>query len=209
MADPITLARPYAKAAFEAALEAQALDEWSRMLGVSAAVAGQPAVYAALTDPGKSRQQAAATFGDLCEGELNAQARNLARENGVDIRYYSIIYDLTEDLKQMLSGMLAPQRRETFLGNAGIKEVFNISKVGRVAGCEISEGLVRRGASVRLLRDNVVIHEGKLATLKRFKNEVREVTTGFECGMAFENYQDLRPGDVIECFEVEEITRTL
>ena len=139
----------------------------------------------------------------------NAQARNQAREHGVDIRYYSIIYDLTEDLKQMLSGMLAPQRRETFLGNAGIKEVFNISKVGRVAGCEISEGLVRRGASVRLLRDNVVIHEGKLATLKRFKNEVREVTTGFECGMAFENYQDLRPGDVIECFEVEEITRTL
>ena len=139
----------------------------------------------------------------------NAQARVFAERERVDIRYYSIIYDLTDDLKQMLSGMLAPQIRETMLGNASIKEVFNISRVGRVAGCEITDGIVRRGASVRLLRDDVVIHQGKLSTLKRFKDEVQEVTQGFECGMAFENYQDLRKDDVIECFEVEEIVRTL
>ena len=139
----------------------------------------------------------------------NAQARVLAERERVDIRYYSIIYDLTDDLKQMLSGMLAPQIRETMLGNASIKEVFNISRVGRVAGCEITDGIVRRGARVRLLRDNVVVHEGKLSTLKRFKDEVQEVTQGFECGMAFENYQDLKKDDVIECFEVEEIVRTL
>lgn len=139
----------------------------------------------------------------------NAQARTLAESESLDIRYYSIIYDLIDDLRQMLSGMLAPQIRETFLGNAAIKEVFNITKVGRVAGCEVTEGVVRRGSSVRLLRDDVVIHEGKLSTLKRFKDEVREVTQGFECGMAFENYQDLKQGDVIECFDVEEVARTL
>ena len=139
----------------------------------------------------------------------NAQARRLSESEGTDIRYYAIIYDLVDDLKSMLSGMLAPQIRETFLGNAAIKEVFNITKVGRVAGCEVTEGVVRRGSSVRLLRDDVVIHEGKLSTLKRFKDEVREVTQGFECGMAFENYQDLKAGDVIECFDVEEIARTL
>jgi translation initiation factor IF-2 len=139
----------------------------------------------------------------------NTQARQLAASEGADIRYYAIIYDLVDDLKSMLSGMLAPQIRETFLGNAAIKEVFNITKVGRVAGCDVTEGVVRRGSSVRLLRDDVVIHEGKLSTLKRFKDEVREVTQGFECGMAFENYQDLKVGDVIECFDVEEIARTL
>lgn len=139
----------------------------------------------------------------------NAQARQLAESEGAELRYYAIIYDLVDDLKGMLSGMLAPQIRETFLGNARIKEVFNITKVGRVAGCEVYEGVVRRGANVRLLRDDVVIHEGKLSTLKRFKDEVREVTQGFECGMAFENYHDLKEGDVIECFEVEEIARTL
>lgn len=139
----------------------------------------------------------------------NAQARAAAEAEGVDIRYYSIIYDLVDDLKALLTGMLAPQIRETFLGNAAIKEVFNITKVGRVAGCEVTEGVVRRGSSVRLLRDDVVIHEGKLSTLKRFKDEVREVTQGFECGMAFENYHDLKAGDVIECFDVEEIARTL
>jgi len=139
----------------------------------------------------------------------NTQARQLAASEGADIRYYAIIYDLVDDLKSMLSGMLAPQIRETFLGNAAIKEVFNITKVGRVAGCDVTEGVVRRGSSVRLLRDDVVIHEGKLSTLKRFKDEVREVTQGFECGMAFENYQDLKEGDVIECFDVEEIARTL
>ena len=139
----------------------------------------------------------------------NAQARQLAESEGADIRYYAIIYDLIDDLRTMLSGMLPPQIRETFLGNAAIKEVFNITKVGRVAGCEVTEGVVRRGSNVRLLRDNVVIHEGKLSTLKRFKDEVREVTQGFECGMAFENYHDLKEGDVIECFDVEEIARTL
>ncbi|PPR10772.1 MAG: Translation initiation factor IF-2 [Alphaproteobacteria bacterium MarineAlpha11_Bin1] len=139
----------------------------------------------------------------------NAQARQLAEAEGLDIRYYAIIYDLVDDLKSMLTGMLAPQIRETFLGNAAIKEVFTITKVGRVAGCEVTEGVVRRGSSVRLLRDDVVIHEGTLSTLKRFKDEVREVTQGFECGMAFENYQDIKDGDVIECFDVEEIARTL
>ena len=139
----------------------------------------------------------------------NAQARQLAEAEGLDIRYYAIIYDLVDDLKSMLTGMLAPQIRETFLGNAAIKEVFNITKVGRVAGCEVTEGVVRRGSRVRLLRDDVVIHEGTLSTLKRFKDEVREVTQGFECGMAFENYQDIKDGDVIECFDVEEIARTL
>jgi translation initiation factor IF-2 len=139
----------------------------------------------------------------------NSQARQLAASEGADIRYYAIIYDFVDDLKSMLSGMLAPQIRETFLGNAAIKEVFNITKVGRVAGCEVTEGVVRRGSSVRLLRDDVVIHEGKLSTLKRFKDEVREVAQAFECGMAFENYQDLKAGDVIECFDVEEIARTL
>jgi len=139
----------------------------------------------------------------------NTQARQLAESEGADIRYYAIIYDLVDDLKGMLSGMLAPQIRETFLGNAKIKEVFNITKVGRVAGCEVVEGVVRRGSNVRLLRDDVVIHEGKLSTLKRFKDEVREVMQGLECGMAFENYHDLKDGDVIECFDVEEIARTL
>jgi len=139
----------------------------------------------------------------------NAQARQLAEAGGLDIRYYAIIYDLVDDLRSMLTGMLAPQIRETFLGNAAIKEVFNITKIGRVAGCEVTEGVVRRGSRVRLLRDDVVIHEGTLSTLKRFKDEVREVTQGFECGMAFENYQDIKEGDVIECFDVEEIARTL
>jgi len=139
----------------------------------------------------------------------NTQARNRAQKQGIEIRYYSIIYDLVDDVKSVLSGMLAPTIKETFLGNAEILEVFNISKVGRVAGCRITEGNVKRGAKVRLIRDNVVIHEGDLSTLKRFKDEVREVASGQECGMGFENYQDLKQGDVIECFEVEEISRSL
>jgi len=139
----------------------------------------------------------------------NAQARELARRESVEIRYYSIIYNLTDDVKEMLTGMLAPEARERFLGNAEILEVFTITKAGKVAGCRVTEGLVRRGASVRLLRDDVVIHEGRLSTLKRFKDEVREVREGTECGMAFENYQDIKVGDVIECFEVEEVARTL
>jgi len=139
----------------------------------------------------------------------NKQARDMAQRDGVDIRYYSIIYDVTDDLKQMLSGMLAPTLRENFLGYAEIREVFNITKVGKVAGCMVTEGNVKRGAKVRLLRDNVVIHEGTLSTLKRFKDEVREVKGGMECGMAFENYQDIQVGDVIECFEVEQVARAL
>ncbi len=139
----------------------------------------------------------------------NAQAREAAEREGIEIRYYNIIYDLVNDIKAAMSGLLSPERRETFLGNAEILEVFNISKVGKVAGCRVTEGKVERGASVRLIRDNVVIHEGKLSTLKRFKDEVREVPAGQECGMAFEKYEDMRVGDVIECYRVEEIARTL
>ncbi|HHI81522.1 MAG TPA: translation initiation factor IF-2, partial [Rhizobiales bacterium] len=139
----------------------------------------------------------------------NAQAREAAAQAGIEIRYYSIIYDLVDDVKNAMSGLLDPALRETFLGNAEILEVFNVSKVGKVAGCRVTEGKVQRGASVRLIRDNVVVHEGELSTLKRFKDEVKEVLAGQECGMAFANYQDMRPGDVIECFAVEKIQRTL
>ncbi len=139
----------------------------------------------------------------------NAQARERAKRDGVEVRYYNIIYNVVDDMKLALSGMLAPETREKFLGNAEVLEVFTISKVGKVAGCRVSEGVVRRGAHVRLIRDNVVIHEGELSTLKRFKDEVREVQTGQECGMAFAGYQDLQKGDVIECFEVETIKRAL
>jgi translation initiation factor IF-2 len=139
----------------------------------------------------------------------NVQARTAAERAGLEIRYYNIIYDLVDDVKAAMSGLLSPERRETFLGNAEILEVFNITKVGKVAGCRVIEGKVERGAGVRLVRDNVVIHEGKLKTLKRFKDEVAEVPMGQECGMAFENYEDIRAGDTIECFRVEHITRTL
>jgi len=139
----------------------------------------------------------------------NPQARELARRDGIDIRYYSIIYDLTDDLKKALSGLMAPELKENILGYAEIREVFTISKVGKVAGCMVTEGLVRRGARVRLLRDNVVIHEGELSQLKRFKEDAREVKEGFECGMAFANTQDIRKGDRVECFEVEKIARSL
>jgi len=139
----------------------------------------------------------------------NKQARDAAERDGVEIRYYNIIYDLVDDVKAAMSGMLSPERRETFIGNAEILEVFNITKVGKVAGCRVTEGKVERGSGVRLIRDNVVIHEGKLKTLKRFKDEVSEVNGGQECGMAFENYEDMRAGDVIECFRVEHVTRTL
>jgi translation initiation factor IF-2 len=137
------------------------------------------------------------------------EARDLAEQDGVEIRYYNIIYNLVDDVKAALSGMLAPTLRETMLGNAQILELFNISKVGTVAGCRVTDGVVQRGAHVRLIRDSVVVHEGKLSTLKRFKDEVAQVQAGQECGMAFENYQDMRVGDVIECYSVEEILRTL
>ena len=139
----------------------------------------------------------------------NPQARQAAEQAGIEIRYYNIIYNLVDDVKAAMSGLLSPERRETFLGNAEILEVFNITKVGKVAGCRVTEGRVERGAGVRLIRDNVVIHEGTLKTLKRFKDEVPEVPVGQECGMAFQNYEDIRQGDIIECFRVEMLTRTL
>ena len=139
----------------------------------------------------------------------NKEARDLAEQDGVEIRYYNIIYNLVDDVKAALSGMLAPTLRETMLGNAQILELFDISKVGLVAGCRVTDGVVQRGAHVRLIRDSVVVHEGKLSTLKRFKDEVAQVQAGQECGMAFENYHDMRVGDVIECYSVEEIRRTL
>jgi translation initiation factor IF-2 len=139
----------------------------------------------------------------------NPQAREMAKRDGIEIRYYSVIYDVIDDVKAALTGMLSPILRERFLGNAQIREVFNITKVGKVAGCMITEGIVKRGAGVRLLRDNVVIHTGTLKTLKRFKDEVREVREGYECGMAFENYENVQAGDVIEAYEIEEVARQL
>ena len=139
----------------------------------------------------------------------NPQARGMAKRDNIEIRYYSIIYQLIDDIRQMLSGMLAPARQENFLGYAQIRNVFNITKIGKVAGCMITEGQVKRGTGVRLLRDNVVVHEGTLKTLRRFKDEVREVQQGYECGMAFENYHDIKIGDQIECFEIQHVIRTL
>jgi translation initiation factor IF-2 len=137
------------------------------------------------------------------------EAREAAERAGIEIRYYNIIYNLVDDVKQAMSGLLAPTLRETMLGNATILEIFTVSKVGKVAGCRVTDGTVERGANVRLIRDNVVIHDGKLSQLKRFKDDAREVTAGQECGMAFENYQDMRQGDVIECYRVETVQRSL
>ncbi|MFN7002470.1 MAG: translation initiation factor IF-2 [Roseinatronobacter sp.] len=139
----------------------------------------------------------------------NATARGSAQQKGVEVRYYSIIYDLVDDIKAAASGLLSAEVRENFIGYAQIREVFKVSGVGKVAGCLVTEGVARRSAGVRLLRDNVVIHEGTLKTLKRFKDEVKEVQSGQECGMAFENYDDIRQGDVIEIFEREEVERSL
>ena len=139
----------------------------------------------------------------------NKQARDESTRNKIDIRYYSVIYDIGDDVKNMIVGLMKPEIRETWLGNAEVLQVFTVSKVGKVAGCRVNEGIVRRGSKVRLLRDNVVIHEGKLSTLKHFKDEVREVRQGSECGMSFENYNDIREGDVIECFDVQEVAPTL
>jgi translation initiation factor IF-2 len=137
------------------------------------------------------------------------EAREAAERDGIEIRYYNIIYNLVDDVKAAMSGLLTPERRETMLGNARIQEVFNVSKVGKVAGCLVTDGTVERGAEVRLIRDNVVVHEGKLSQLKRFKDDAKEVKAGQECGMAFENYQDMRVGDVIECYRVEQVQRSL
>ncbi|MEO1544744.1 MAG: EF-Tu/IF-2/RF-3 family GTPase, partial [Pseudomonadota bacterium] len=139
----------------------------------------------------------------------NVQAKQAAEQAGIEVRYYNIIYDLVDDVKAAMSGLLAPTIRENFIGNAEVLQVFNITKVGKVAGCRVTEGKVERGAKVRLIRDNVVIHEGALSVLKRFKDDVKEVPVGQECGMSFANYHDLREGDVIECFQVETIARTL
>ena len=137
------------------------------------------------------------------------EAREAAEQAGIEIRYYDIIYDLVDDVKKAMSGLLAPTLRETMLGNATILEVFKVSKVGNVAGCRVTDGIVERGANVRLIRDSVVVHQGKLSQLKRFKDDAREVVAGQECGMAFENYQDMKVGDVIECYRVETVQRTL
>ena len=133
----------------------------------------------------------------------------MARQDGVDIRYYSIIYDVADDIKKALEGMLSPELKEKILGYAEIRNVFNITGVGKVAGCMITEGMVKRGAKVRLLRDNVVIHDGSLGQLKRFKDDVKEVKEGYECGMSFENYNDIQVGDFIECYEIESIAAKL
>jgi len=139
----------------------------------------------------------------------NKEARESAERAGIEIRYYNIIYNLVDDVKQAMSGLLTPTRRETMLGNATILEIFKVSKVGNIAGCRVTDGTVERGANVRLIRDSVVVHEGKLSQLKRFKDDAREVIAGQECGMAFENYQDMKAGDVIECYRVETIQRSL
>ena len=159
------------------------------------------------TDVGLAEASGAPVFG--FNVRANAPARNAANQKGVEIRYYSVIYDLVDDVKAAASGLLSAEVRENFIGYAEIKEVFKVSGVGKVAGCLVTEGVARRSAGVRLLRDNVVIHEGTLKTLKRFKDEVAEVQSGQECGMAFENYDDIRPADVIEIFEREEVQRTL
>jgi translation initiation factor IF-2 len=127
----------------------------------------------------------------------------------VNIRYYSVIYNLIDDVKQALQGMLSPEAREEFIGYAEIRQVFSVTKVGKVAGCRVTEGVVKRGAGVRLLRDQKVIYEGNLKTLKRFKDEVREVKDGYECGISLENWEDIQEGDVLECYEVREVQRTL
>ncbi len=139
----------------------------------------------------------------------NKEAREAADRAGVEIRYYNIIYDLVDDVKAAMSGLLAPTLRETMLGTATMLEIFNITKFGKIAGCRVTEGMIERGQHVRLIRDNTVIHEGKLSTLKRFKDDAKEVQVGQECGMSFENYQDIRAGDMVECYRVEEIKRTL
>jgi translation initiation factor IF-2 len=159
------------------------------------------------TDIGLAEASGAPVFG--FNVRANTSARNTANQKGVEIRYYSVIYDLVDDVKAAASGLLSAEIRETFIGYANIKEVFKVSGVGKVAGCLVTEGVARRSAGVRLLRDNVVVHEGTLKTLKRFKDEVSDVQSGQECGMAFENYDDIRPKDVIEIFERESVERKL
>lgn len=167
-------------------------------------------IYSAVGAISESDVTLAQTTGALLIGfnvRAGKQAKELSEKEKIEIRYYSIIYGVVDDIKAALSGLLSPRRQETFIGYASIREVFNVTKVGKVAGCMVTEGLVKRGAGVRLLRDNVVIHEGTLKTLKRFKEDAKEVKSGYECGMAFENYDDIKAGDVIEAFEVQEVAR--
>ena len=159
------------------------------------------------TDVGLARASNALIMG--FNVRANPQARDLAKRDGVEIRYYAIIYELADDIRALLTGMLSPMVREHILGYAEIREVFTITKVGKVAGCRVTEGIVRRGGKVRLLRDDVVVHEGELSQLKHFKEDVREVREGFECGIVLANYQDIQVGDRIECFELEEVARQL
>jgi translation initiation factor IF-2 len=184
----------------------------SSLKQLATAEVGVRVLHAAVGGVNESDVTLARASGGLIIGfnvRANPQAREMAKRDHVDIRYYSIIYNVVDDITAAMTGMLAPTLRERFLGNAEIREIFSITKVGKVAGCMVVEGVVKRGAKVRLLRDNVVVHEGTLKTLRRFKDEVREVKEGFECGMAFENYQDIQSGDVIECFELEEVARAL
>jgi translation initiation factor IF-2 len=153
--------------------------------------------------------QASAAFVIGFNVRANKQARNMASKDGIEIRYYSIIYNVIDDIKDIMSGLLEPELKENFLGYAEIRQVFNITKVGKVAGCFVTDGTVKRGCKVRLLRDDVVIHEGELRSLKRFKDEVKEVKEGYECGLAFENYNDLQEKDMVECFEIEKVARSL
>jgi translation initiation factor IF-2 len=139
----------------------------------------------------------------------NAQARELAKREGVELRYHSIIYELLDDIKASLSGMLAPASRETTTGHAEIREIFAIPKIGKIAGCRVIDGLIRRGARVRLLRDDIVVHDGALGSLKRFKDDAREVREGFECGIGIDGFADIREGDMIEAYEVEQVARSL
>jgi translation initiation factor IF-2 len=139
----------------------------------------------------------------------DSTARKLIESSGVDVRYYNVIYDAVEEVKAALSGMLAPEKKESVLGIVEVRQVFRISKVGTVAGCYVQEGMVKRGAQVRVLRENVVIHTGDIDQLKRFKDDVREVKAGFECGMSLKNFQDLKEGDQFEVFEILEVARTL
>ena len=139
----------------------------------------------------------------------NNAALSSAKSNKIDIRYYSIIYNLLDDIKYIMSGMLSPIIREEYIGSVDIREVFNISKVGKIAGSYVTKGIIKRGASVRLLRENVVMHEGTLKTLKRFKEDVKEVREGFECGIAFDNYSDIKIGDSVEVFEIVEEQKKL
>jgi translation initiation factor IF-2 len=169
-------------------------------------------VHGAVGGINESDVTLAAASGALMIGfgvRANAQARDRAKRDKLEIRYYSVIYNLVDEMKDILSGMLEPAIKETSLGQARIKQVFAVSKVGKVAGCEVIEGTVRRGAKARLLRDDVVVHEGILGKLKHFKDDAREVRSGSECGIGLENYQDYHEGDIIEAYEVEEIARTL